>query len=659
MLTKQLYRYIFGNWDALTNDEIIAIPKFFASMKNNNELRQAIHVIGSRKLIESIYGKETQSYYHYYIPSDEQIKKSFDIYDGFYHFYSKQQPEKYFSTYKTIYKLFSLIHHSFNFGSTTSENVDEYAYRFLVLFGGEANIENALEMFDLHCIGNEITVINKIVTEGLKYQFKRDQRHDSIRLPEWRTIISQYGLDVGMKLFTISPEIEAVLGRAPANYEEALKVAKAIVYKSAEKYPQLTALCVLNFIPEYVFDQCVSIDAKIRQPARGWVLKQLKNEDHAAFVHALPEQEFTIEEILSLAECLQGNGQIEMINRFGSQFSNIAKTRHEFTRLLEKFTNPIVQQRIFDLLGQVKIRAYYEDNYDLRATIERVESTVRDSFIENVIGREKVIALTKNEVNYEGLLSTLLPKKNSQIDFLLRMYGKDLIANLITNHCHLVDQVKHIHKDERFLYLTTFVEPDKLRSILCKNWCMLQSVLEPFTQPERLKLMYDIIGLDELRNIIPMRRDKRAQNAILNMLPYDWHQNFLNTLITDEEKAAKIEVLKLKKTIIDTIFSVGIMGWGGVDITLPNGETKTVPTTVGKQWDYIKYAEDETYSHVDAWNEISKLGKEAANSIPFISQPTTIFTYLSRSNSTVDYYNQFLVGAKDMQPELNNKKIMN
>ena len=204
---------------------------------------------------------------------------------------------------------------------------------------------------------------------------------------------------------------------------------------------------------------------------------------------------------------------------------------------------------------------------------------------------------------------------------------------------HVLDKITTPKAQEFFIAALA----NKIQALISSAniFCSIYAKIHP---NYRYKLMFDVIGLDTLRNIVPgAGQDRRAREGIVVMLAPERRLIFLDALVPEEEKSAKIEVLKIKEKIIATTFSLGLfgIGWGGADITLDNGKKKSVPNSVARQWDKIKDAEAEWITYVDAWKKINEIGVEAANATVSLTQPSTVLTYLSRQNDAIEYYKSF------------------
>ncbi|EKD71317.1 MAG: hypothetical protein ACD_46C00218G0005 [uncultured bacterium] len=656
MFTKQLYRYIFGKWENLSQQEIQAIPMFFKDHKHNRELRSAIYKLNP-ELGEKLYG-DADGHFYYYVPDDDSIRKSFETADQHYHYFSGRNTEIIFQAYQSLYLFYELIKNAFS--GYSYESVTFFTYKMLVMFGNEENIEKSFELFDAYCDKNKITDLSDIINTTLKDELRQNPLQSKIDLAAWRKILNEKGIEAGNKLFYIATEIEAILGRAPVNYAEAVSAAGIIVYKQAEQYPVLAAFCVANFVPEEIFDKCVSHDKNQRENAansRYWIFNHLLENQQIEFVQAMPHQDMDLDELSHIASHLNAEGQFVFVNQFANELKSEIQDRDDFSASLKSVKEEKAQRRLIELLGNENVRNFTKNMFEFKYNLKNIHVNYRTDYVEKVIGKEKILLLVKSYCEYNDFLE-LINKSDKQVTYLANFFGKEKIQAFVESHCQVIDQLNRIQPKERYAYLTQLIGAEKLRSVLSENWCMLEAVLKVFDESEREKILFDVIGLDELRKIIPLGSDKRAIDAITPLLPVDQQTSLLDKLTTDEEKAAKIEVLKVKEKIIKTTFSLGLfgMGWSGGEIELDDGSKKSVPASVQKQWNYVKWAEKESVPFAEAWKEISKIGIEAANAPVYLTQPTTVLSYLTRATATTEYYQSFL--PKDEKLDAVNVNIL-
>ncbi len=259
MFTKNLFHCLFGLGSTLTKSELSDISNLFRQYTSSEVLQAAIIRFGSKKLGITLYHMkyftltvDWKSYFHY---SDEDIKASFAATNRKFRYFSDVAIDILFPIYRFIYLVCDFIDKLFN--STYSTAPFDYAYKLILLYGNNYNIEDTFNAFDQYCIENNLSTTS--LTDKLGFPLREDEDNTNADLPTWRTIVKENGIKKTWPLFYIAKEIRHILGRAPANMEEAKQAALTIEYKQAA----LNALVAIefknHFIPEKLFDEYVSM----------------------------------------------------------------------------------------------------------------------------------------------------------------------------------------------------------------------------------------------------------------------------------------------------------------------------------------------------------------------------------------------------------------
>lgn len=652
MIIQQLYRYVFTEWNHLSEQEKKDAPIILEPFINNRNFQSAIKALGANDLYQSLYGeKSVLSYYQLakddypfsWYSSCNQLYKYFDN--------TENKNDNNVIVFKSLYQLFDLYYEitkpkSSSYKGILEHSISNFCYKLMVVFGHE-DIMLVLSKIESYCESLNKPLDHSIFNLFLNFELGINPDNQYIDLPAWREFLLCKDLTDGKQIFNIAPEIEKTLGGTPKTIEAAIEAAKSRKFTNYDKCPEFAGFCIEQFIPEEDFNGSISSNHIHNYQFFISILQQLPPGKLSAFIQSMPDIKLDVNQIYKLLDLLK-HYQVNFITRFPAAFKNAITNELQLASVLGQLTTMEAQQKLIKCLSKELILNLIgkESFWGVKLILEKIHSDYQLEFIHSVISIEKLRILMDSFVNLDEFIKICLPT-NNQVQFLKDTVGIEKIRALSTSHCIIVDQLKQLDNDEKIVYLTEIIGAALLNQVIENNWCMLESVLNEIPAELRLSAMVNIIGIDRLRNIIPTHGDLRAQKAISILLPAEHRSLFLEQLFTNEEKQAQIMLINTKQRITNFQFSTGFLGLGfsGEEITLDDGNKKTVPNTVKAQWSFIKRAENKDISSVEAWAEVKKLGVEV--------KPTSgTLHYFFRATDTKDYYKSF-----NESPKLNEQTL--
>lgn len=402
MLLKSLYRYVFGKWENLSEEEIKAIPKFFKALAHNKTLAAALKKINANTLYETLFAKQHKDT-SYYLASDDTIKSALHRMEEQFH-YANFDSTEWFKTYKAYYLLCELVDQLLD---NKPENIEINAYKLLIAYGGENNIENALGLFDKDCQEKDLIIEENGISEGLKFTLRQSKTQQSLDLLGWRRIMQEGNRDVNMKLFYIAREIEMSLGCMPGDIKEALHAANSIDYAKRNSFPTFAGLCESAFIPEEFFDQCLISDKEKRMEARKNILSLLPQLKRVDFINSLPKIGFDFKELSALLSCLEAHEHLIFIERFKQEITTSIKKLDDLYRVLSKITSVESQRVLISMLSPQVVPSMIKDIANLDFVVEEIHTEYRYEFLASAVGCEKINALIEDGNDCVNLLTVL------------------------------------------------------------------------------------------------------------------------------------------------------------------------------------------------------------------------------------------------------------
>lgn len=404
MLIKSLYRYVFGKWEDLSEDEIKAIPEFFKSVTNyktHKTLSAALMQLNATALYQTLYSKIYLDA-SYNLASDSTIMSALHGMEEQFH-YGDVDATAWFETYKVYYRLCELVSQLFN----NDDDPALQAYKLLVVYGGENNIEHALDLFDKDCQENNVNIAKKGISQGLAFALRESKTQQTLNLDEWRRITQEGRRDENMKLFYIACEIELSQGAMPGNIKEALQAARAIDYAKRASFPKFAGLCESAFVPETFFDACLQSDKEKRMDARKYILALLPQQKRVDFINSLPNIGFDFTEINALLKCLREEEHLIFIERFKQEIGVCIKQLDDLCSLLNSITLAKPQGVLLLMLSTSLVSSLIQELSELDFLIEKIHPDTCYEFLFSVVGCEKINALIKNGNDRENLLTVL------------------------------------------------------------------------------------------------------------------------------------------------------------------------------------------------------------------------------------------------------------
>lgn len=635
MIILHLYRYVFCDWNTLPqtekDDALVHLKPFI----NNPLFQAALHHFKAQALYEALYGnKQPDAFSDYAVTQDEHIRNYLVIFNKRYHYFDDKKTDDYFNVFSPLFQLFYFVnaldkgHH---FLSNGSFEIAELCYRIMVFFGHD-NLEETVSRFVDYCQTNQLTFEKVLVESALVFKLTCNLKNQSIDLPGWRPLMARIGLPLSLKLFHIAHEI----GYAPATPEEAWDAAQSRHFAHASQYPDYAQICIRHFISEDLFNRSISSDSMLSTEARLAIIRQLPPDGLDGYIRFMPDLALDLNLTLLFLKALRNwpAHQVTWINHFSTPLKCMIVHSNKLALILAELSSVEAQKTMINCLGIKYIEQLMSGKsmYDFEYLCKNIHSDYRNEFIFIIIGNTRLINAINSSHDLQLFMHIAMPEQN-QVLFLKERVGVEKIRALIINFYHVAEQLKEFRDEEKITYLSEVVGHKRLVEVLSCNWCMLESVLTPLPAEQRITVLFDIIGVDALRQIVPVYGDLRARDAVLALLPKEQGAVFLDRLAPEEEKKAREQLLKTKNRILTQEFTLGLLGVGlsGAVITLSNGSTKTVPKTVKSQLDWIQLAEDNRISCVTAWQEVSRLAHEVRLGLP------SFF----RSQGTRDYYNSF------------------
>lgn len=646
MFTKQLYRYIFIDWDNLSDEERTAAPEFFKLNDPMDKLRKILKAQKNETLYTLVYGdKKPEQRFNAleYSPGDDQFNKFFNAYDQKHYYFATYDKSSILDAYKSMYLVCKCIGKLFGDHRYGSTNAYVMAYKLLVLFGSERSIEDALSAFDMHCKTNKNIEKNNLVSDIVNIHLRSNEKQQFIHLEAWRTIFQTEGLNATLPLFYIASEIEEKLGRAPVNFQEALTSAQSIQFTNATQCPELAGMCVASLIPEELFDECLNNDPSIKKLARANLLGRIPQQYRIDFVRLVPVEHMDLKEFIEFLRLLKDEEQLAFMTRFSPQLSPLITQKRDFFQILTSCKHPDARAQLLTLVS-TNILSWIDNITSLVSLLEPFDDIARNHIIQTVVGIQKIKELINSSYAFEQFLEHILPVNSPQVPYLMQTVIAEDIRLLTNNPYHLKNQLIHIKPEEQLSYIKQILGADNIRSIIKDHLWILKMVLKSIRQEDRLTFLFDVIGVEQLQRIVLRPQDKQGEETVLSVLGPEQKEEFLDRLTPDEEKYGKAQILLTKMRILTIDFPLGIGGLGmsGKNITLDDGRLKAVPFTVAKQWEQICLAEQELITFTEAWDLVQKLAREA-NSNPHR------LSFLSRATCTTDYYKSFSDDLKSIE----------
>ena len=450
MLLRQLYRYILGDWNKLSDKEIKAIPEFFQKYIQNLNLAGAVQALKAEKLYEKLYGKGKKGGF-YYIPSDASDEQSFNSNEKIYHYFDGQDKKALLTAFKTLYILCNLAECLSNTSDSERANASENAYKILVLFGGEHDIEKALALFDQHCLNKNFQFGQESFKTVLDYPLRHGEK--KINLAAWQKIIQEKGFDAVARLFYMASELEVRLGHAPASFAEADAAALAVVYAQQSQHPDFAEFCVSNYILEELFNQCIGEDKQKRINAFYRILKQLTTEKTPGFIRHLFALGVDFYELCSLLALLNEEQQLIFIDQFKDYLiANIEPDGH-FGQFLDLCVSLKVKQQFVGILSGEQISSSIKSVASMRSIIKSIPVDYRNEFIFYFM-KDAVNRLIDSNIEYRDFLRANLPQ-SGQVAYLKELFSVEKISGFTKSNSCLLMQIKCICPEEQVSYIHT------------------------------------------------------------------------------------------------------------------------------------------------------------------------------------------------------------
>lgn len=614
---KQLYRYLF-RWESLTKEEILEADRFFASYSRNSGFKGYIYALNV-DLYKTLY-PDSQDRGYAHVASDSHLQVMFGLLNQ-QHSYFKEISDSLFNAFKSYYFLFETL----QINEKSQDKVDSfrYAYNVLLCLGG--HIETTLDCLDRKC-----------VTQGSWQSFLNyiPPKSDVIEIEHWQRLFFEDFIAT-RRLFHLAAVIEKALGRPPLNIDEARTTAKALRYVSQAAHPEFAAFCVEHFVPESVYELCISANQENSRQGFKDILGHFNEEQLLEMIEVAPIANLNIATIELLLKSLKTeDAQIKCLKRFESKISNIQK-EYEFFKLFDVLGSAKAQQQIVTIASAEKLRVYLDSFYTLEMYLKSIKPEFIPDFLSTIVGQDKLNALVSQEFHYDKLLKFLKPLDIPHLAFLQNLFSIEKLRLFAKSSASLAAQLSALPLDCHMEYLKDIVGPKQLRTVIGQNYCMLATLLNPVKDIHRKSLLFDILGEEEVQATIKCYGDLRARKTIKSLIHPEHRKEFRTRLINDVEKEAKNWVKKQRQIIINNPFKVGFlgMGGGGVDITLPDKTQKRVPKTIGKLWEYSCNAKAKKISYVDARRAMEDCMSQSKKKNDWI-------TFFSRGKETKRYYKQ-------------------
>ena len=189
----------------------------------------------------------------------------------------------------------------------------------------------------------------------------------------------------------------------------------------------------------------------------------------------------------------------------------------------------------------------------------------------------------ENEHYHKLILNAcILPKLNvmKADDAWLKEKGTiEMINGLTTDRSLLMLQMNAISStDVKYAYLTNVIGHDLLIAYLETPEDVAHLLCDDIAFNSKLA---DFLGVDVLKSFYPYNPGQSIQKQLTNRLPEDCRAAWLEKLMPEAERSAKLAIEGLMREVAKTEFSVGVLGVGGEVVTI-NGVSKSVPKHVGR-----------------------------------------------------------------------------
>ncbi|KTD45391.1 hypothetical protein Lqui_2862 [Legionella quinlivanii] len=614
---KPLYRYLF-RWESLTKEEVLEADHFFASYSKNSGFKGYIYALNV-DLYNALYpNSQDRGYAH--VASDSHLKVMFGLLNQQYSYF-KEVSDRLFNAFKNYYFLFETL----QINEKPQDKVDSFRYAYNVLLCLGDNIEAALDYLDNNC-DTRIpwqTLLNYI-----------PPKLPAIEIECWQRLFLEDFI-AAKGLFHLAAVIEKALGRPPVNIGEARTAARALQYASRASHPEFAAFCVEHFVPESVYELCISANQENSRQGFKAILSHFNDEQLLEMIEVAPIANLNIATIELLLKSLQTEDrQIKCLRRFESKISNIQK-EYEFFKLFDALGSAKAQQQIVTIASVEKLRVYLDCFYTLEMYLKSIKPEFIPDFLSRIVGPEKLNVLVSQEFHYDKLLKFLKPLEIRHLAFLQNLFSLEKLRLFAKSSSSLAAQLSALPLDCHLEYLKDIVGPEQLKTVIGQNYCMLATLLNPVKDIHRKSILFDILGEEEVQATIKSYGDLRARQTIEALIHPEHRKEFRRRLTNAAEKEAKDWVKKQRQIIINNPFKVGLwgMGGGGVDITLPDKSQKRVPGTVGKLWEYSCNARAKKTSYIDAKRDMELCLSQSKKKNDWV-------TFFSRGKETKRYYKQ-------------------
>lgn len=627
MFIKQLHRYLVGDPELLSDAERAGAAVFFQHCDPGNALESSRSMRKQTALYRAVYGKDCKSGYQY-MPDETAMMELIRIFDQHHGYVPNLDMPEVLAAYQSYFFLCEAMEYLSGNRRYSPSSLGQTAYLLLVLFG--ESMEDSLSALDEQCIACHMSDPCSLFAELNAIRLRRNEGASArINLPAWRTIIRSVDLQASLPLFDIAIEIETKLERAPLDYHEALETAKRLEFVHASQYPEFAALCVANFIPESLYECYRNSPPEARLPICKTLLNRLPPADRLVFVRMMSIDEKNIDELAGLLRCLQGKEQSILIARIATQLPLLIQSRSDFFQLLSASTDPEARRQLLFRIPPKNIQ-FWLDAFDLPAVLRHLDEGICTEVLKTVLGPGTLTRLLNTPSGLVRFLREVLPRVSDHVSWLMDVMDAQTVVYLTRNGLDLCEQLRCIKSEQRLDYINSMFGPKNIQAMLGGHVWVLHAILLELRPDDRYPFLFDIIGVENLQQLIPLLEDGRPERLIVSVLPVVQKKSFSEAIRSREENHGRQQIALVRRKIMTTDFNTG---FGGVTIQLSRhtGETKTVPKTVARQWACITDARARNISYEDAWSRVWTLGREAQThgscSMLFFPRPEALMFY--------------------------------